>query len=75
MRGSDLEYAPLFFSYVIIGKNDTYLYLLKLERATVDNKIYNHFQTEQVDIWSYEYNTTLSGIQSFVREKINKKIK
>lgn len=68
MRGSDLEYSPLFYAYVTIGENNTSLYLLKEDRAATD-KIDNHFQTEKVDIIYSEYNTTKPGILSFVREK------
>lgn len=70
MRGSDLEYSPLFYAYVTIGENNTSLYLLKEDRAATD-KIDNHFQTEKVDIIYSEYNTTKPGILSFVREKKN----
>lgn len=71
MRGSDLEYSPLFYAYVTIGENNTSLYLLREDRATTD-KIDNHFQTEKVDInFIVEYNTTKSGILNFVREKNN----
>lgn len=65
LRGSDFDYAPLFFAYVIIVEHDTYLYLLKQERATT-NKIDNHFQTERVDVIINEYNNTVTGINSVV---------
>ncbi|XP_055315123.1 xaa-Pro aminopeptidase 1-like [Sitodiplosis mosellana] len=66
LRGSDFEYAPLFFAYVIIAENDTYLYLLKQDRATT-NKIDNHFQTEHIDIIINEYNNTVAGINTVIR--------
>lgn len=65
LRGSDFDYAPLFFAYVIIVEYDTYLYLLKQERATT-NKIDNHFQTEHIDVIINEYNNTVTGINSVV---------
>lgn len=65
LRGSDFDYAPLFFAYVIIAEHDTYLYLLKQERATT-NKIDNHFQTEHIDIIINEYNNTVTGINTVV---------
>lgn len=65
LRGSDFDYAPLFFAYVIIVEHDTYLYLLKQERATT-NKIDNHFQTEHIDVIINEYNNTVTGINSVV---------
>lgn len=65
LRGSDFDFTPLFFAYVIITENETYLYLMKQERATT-NKIDNHFQTEHIDIITNEYNNTLAGINVVV---------
>lgn len=65
LRGSDFEYSPLFFAYVIITEYDTYLYLLKQERATT-NKIDNHFLTEHIDILINEYSNILAGITNVV---------
>lgn len=66
LRGSDFEYAPLFFAYAIVTDNDTYLYVLKEERAN-NNKIDNHFQTEHTDVIIREYNNILAGISLVVR--------
>lgn len=65
MRGSDFEYAPLFFAYVIIDEHNMSLFLLKKERAET-NKVDNHFQTEHIDVSIEEYNATLTGINNVV---------
>lgn len=65
LRGSDFEYAPLFFAYVIIDEHNMSLFLLKKERAET-NKVANHFQTEHIDVSIEEYNATLTGINNVV---------
>lgn len=68
LRGSDFDYLPVFFAYAIITEKETYLYLMNHERATKNNKIDNHFQTEHIDITINEYNDTLAGINMVVSD-------
>lgn len=64
LRGSDIEYNPVFFAYVIITNDELHIYLLNEQRFT--DKIYNHFYTEDVDVILKEYNNTLAGINNVV---------
>lgn len=66
LRGSDFAYLPVFFANAIITDKDCYLYLMNHERATKNNKIVNHFQTELIDIDIKEYNETNTGINLVV---------
>lgn len=65
LRGSDFEYAPLFFGYIIITDSGTFLYLLGYERGET-NTVFNHFQTEHVDVKVEEYTNILAAISTTV---------
>ncbi|XP_031619772.1 xaa-Pro aminopeptidase ApepP-like [Contarinia nasturtii] len=71
LRGGDIDYSAVFFSYLIIFndiKIKPQLFLLDKERAKA-HKIDNHFNTEHVDIAIEEYasNEIIVGISKALR--------
>lgn len=63
LRGADIEYNPVFFSYAIISHDKVSLFVNK-ERITDD--ILQHFDNEGVEVDVREYEDILNGIQETV---------
>lgn len=73
MRGSDFEYAPLFFAYLIIFREKvdkanqpilSRLHLLGDKRF--NNKIDNHFLQESFDVTVRNYTDILADLSTIV---------
>jgi Xaa-Pro aminopeptidase len=63
LRGSDINYNPVFFSYVVISVDQVHLFI---DEAKVVPAVYNHFSDEglQVTIHPYE------KINSFLKDEV-----
>lgn len=51
LRGNDIEYCPLFFSYMIIEESDIYLYL---DKNAIDDEIHKYLSDTNVTILDYD---------------------
>lgn len=63
LRASDIEYNPVFFSYVIITQTELFLYI-KEERIT--DEIREHFTNEGITVIVKDYDDIIEGINSLV---------
>lgn len=65
LRGSDLEFSPLFFAHVIVTVDrKVYLHLAKSDRFT--DAIYNHCYMEGITVIPKTYDSLLVNIHEVV---------
>lgn len=65
MRGTDIEFVPVFYAYVIITQEELHFYLLDDKRYT--NEINQHFEVEGLTNFSVsDYTTILAGFSTVV---------
>ncbi|KAI5707049.1 hypothetical protein M8J75_013908 [Diaphorina citri] len=65
LRGTDIPYNPVFFSYLIITNNDVHLFI---PESKMSADIQNHFNSENCPISIHPYD----AIQSFLSELVSK---
>lgn len=63
MRGSDIDYNPVFVSYLIITLNDIYLFI---DESKLPNDYENHFNKNNVKIKIQKYNTVKDVLADLV---------
>lgn len=63
LRGSDIQYNPVFFSYVVISMDQVHLFI---DEAKVVPAVYNHFNDEGVQVTVHPY----EKIHSFLKDEI-----
>lgn len=65
LRGSDIEYNPVFFAYVLITEQTVQLYLLDASR--IDAKLTAHFDSENCAVSVHEYSDIADGITALLK--------
>lgn len=66
LRGSDIQYNPVFFSYVIVTKTEVHLFV---DEAKVSLAVYNHFNEEDLQVTVHPY----EKFQTFLMDQISEK--
>ncbi|CAD7091432.1 unnamed protein product [Hermetia illucens] len=69
LRGSDISYNPVFFSYLIITPTNLHLYLRK---GQVSKKVKKHFHEEGLNITLHNYEDIIAGIKSLIQNTTSK---
>lgn len=64
LRGSDISYNPVFFSYVVLSMDQVHLFV---EEAKLTPAVYNHFNVENLQVTVHLY----EKLQSFLTEEIS----
>lgn len=62
LRGKDIEYNPVFFSYALITMNEI---LLFIDQNKLNDEIYQHFKTNEINVIVKPYDT----IKSVLKER------
>lgn len=68
LRGSDIDYNPVFFSYVIITKTDLFFFI---DETKLPSDITSHFEKNDVNVIIQKYEnvkTTLSELQNLSKK-------
>lgn len=52
LRGSDIDYNPVFFSYVIISSNKVHLFV---DTEKITDEIRQHFHSENLNVEIHPY--------------------
>lgn len=66
LRGSDIDYNPVFFSYLTVTRTDVNLYI---DPSKVTQAVHNHFTAEDLNVTFHHY----SKIFTHLTEMVNKK--
>lgn len=69
LRGSDIQYNPVFFSYVIVTKAQVHLFV---DEAKVSLAVYNHFNEEDIQVTIHPYEKFKTFLMDQVSEKDGK---
>lgn len=64
LRGSDIEYNPVFFSYVILTLNEVHLFI---DENKLSPSVREHFTSEEINITTHPY----EAMSSYLTELIN----
>lgn len=65
LRGSDIDYNPVFYSYVLITPNEIYLFV---EKDSLPAEFEEHFRKNNVSVIVDAY----ENVQKILKEQINK---
>lgn len=63
LRGSDIDYNPVFFSYVIIGPNSVHFFV---EESKITGAVRDHFNQEELTVTFHPYDK----VYSFLTEQV-----
>lgn len=63
LRGSDIEYNPVFFSYAIVTLNDLILFI---DEAKLGPEILKHFQHNNVEVTVKAYGNIKEALSTLV---------
>ncbi|XP_026292242.1 xaa-Pro aminopeptidase 1 [Frankliniella occidentalis] len=63
LRGSDIDYNPVFFSYVIVTPNDVHLFA---DKSKLTSAVHDHFNQEGLPVTFHPY----EKVYSFLTEEI-----
>jgi Xaa-Pro aminopeptidase len=63
LRGSDIKYNPVFFSYVVVSMNEVHLFV---DEVKVTPAVYNHFNEEDLQVTIHPY----EKLQSFLTDQV-----
>jgi len=63
LRGSDIQYNPVFFSYVVISMDQVHLFI---DEAKVMPAVYTHFIDEGIQVTVHPY----EKIHSFLKDEV-----
>lgn len=69
LRGNDIEYNPVFFSYAIILPEDLYLFL---NVSKITSEILQHFKDNSVHIIVQNYDDIRDTLKRLVNESLGK---
>lgn len=65
LRGSDIPYNPVFFSYAVVSLTNVFLFI---DESKLSSAVGNHFNEENIAVTVYPYDK----IQSFISEQVSK---
>lgn len=65
LRGSDIEFNPVFFSFVVV-KQDSLHFFVSEERVTP--QVLDHFRKENIDVKIHPYDSVYSFISSVIKD-------
>jgi len=65
LRGSDIKFNPVFFSYVILTNNELFLYI---DEGRITETVTEHFNTQNTTIQLKKYNNIFDEIPRLVNE-------
>ena len=77
LRGNDIIYNPVFFSYLLITKNDTFLYIDQSKLESNDEEKKNETtktvkeQLEKANIKTAEYDNFLTDLKTMINKNKN----
>ncbi|XP_055613093.1 xaa-Pro aminopeptidase ApepP-like isoform X2 [Uranotaenia lowii] len=69
LRGSDIDYNPVFFSYLIITTDDLYFFIDEKKLCPL---IDNHFKSNQVQPKIYPYNEIHNNLKSLAESAVDR---
>ncbi|KAJ9577057.1 hypothetical protein L9F63_006337 [Diploptera punctata] len=71
LRGSDIPYNPVFFSYVVLTMDDVHLFI---DEYKLNDKVYKQFKEEDLDVTVHPYERLRSFLVEQISENENGKI-
>uniref|UniRef100_A0A1B6E280 Xaa-Pro aminopeptidase 1 n=1 Tax=Clastoptera arizonana TaxID=38151 RepID=A0A1B6E280_9HEMI len=66
LRGSDIDYNPVFFSYVAITPSEVNLFI---DTSKITQSVFDHFKQEDLEVSFHSYNKVVSYITEQVGNK------
>ncbi|XP_055371721.1 xaa-Pro aminopeptidase ApepP-like [Condylostylus longicornis] len=69
LRGSDIQYNPVFFSYIVLSRNELYLFI---DEERITPSIYEHFDSHGITIELRKYESVFDEISRMVNETNDK---
>lgn len=64
LRGSDIDYNPVFFSYLMVTRTDVNLYI---DPSKVTQAVHNHFTAEDLNVVFHHYNKIFTHLTEMVQ--------
>lgn len=71
LRGSDIEYNPVFFSYAVVTLNDL---LFFVDSKKLPANFENHFQSNNTTVIIHQYENVHSVVKQLIDESATGKI-
>jgi Xaa-Pro aminopeptidase len=71
LRGSDIEYNPVFFSYALVTTTDLYLFIDELK---VTPAVLQHFTSNNATVQLRKYNEIHEVLQQLANAESTKKV-
>ncbi|KAK7869696.1 hypothetical protein R5R35_011768 [Gryllus longicercus] len=69
LRGSDITYNPVFFSYAMVSLSNVYLFI---DESKITPSVKNHFIQEEIEVKMFPYEKILSVLKEQVSEQEGK---
>jgi hypothetical protein len=63
LRGSDISYNPVFFSYVVVSMDQVHLFV---DEAKLTPAVHNHFSDEDLQVTIHPY----EKLKSFLTDEV-----
>uniref|UniRef100_A0A224XLD9 Putative xaa-pro aminopeptidase n=1 Tax=Panstrongylus lignarius TaxID=156445 RepID=A0A224XLD9_9HEMI len=65
LRGQDISYNPVFFSFLVVTANELHLYI---DEQKITESIKDHFKQDNLPIEFHSYNSIYSSLESMVND-------